>query len=131
MNKINILGTEYVVKEKSENEDSRLKKAWGFCDHTTKEIVINEDVNKFSEDMYTNSVEWKNKVIRHEVIHAFLYESGLKGNSHDTYAWAENEEMVDWFAIQSPKIFEVYKKLGVIQSNEYLKLKKHKIKKRR
>ena len=114
MSKIKILGTEYVIKEKNESEDSRLKKAWGYCDFTTKEIVINSDVNKKGEDICTNSVEWKNKVIRHEVIHAFLYESGLKENSYDSYAWAENEEMVDWFAIQSPKIFEAYKKLGVI-----------------
>ena len=112
--KANVLGTEYTIKQRSEEKDSRLKKAWGVCDFTTKEILINSDVNKKGEDMCTNTLEWKNKVIRHEIIHAFLYESGLKENSYDSYAWAENEEMVDWFAIQSPKIFKVYKELGVI-----------------
>ena len=28
--------------------------------------------------------------------------------------WATNEEMVDWFAIQSTKIYDVYLKLGLI-----------------
>ena len=29
-------------------------------------------------------------------------------------AWAKNEEMVDWFAIQFPKIYAVYQQLGVM-----------------
>ena len=28
--------------------------------------------------------------------------------------WAKNEEMVDWFAIQSPKIFKLFEKEGLI-----------------
>ena len=43
-------------------------------------------------------------MIRHEIIHAFLYESGMKECSSATQSWVENEEMVDWFAIQIPKI---------------------------
>ena len=45
----------------------------------------------------------KNK--RHEIIHAFLFESGLAENS----SWAQNEEMVDFFAIQFPKLVEAFK----------------------
>ena len=40
------------------------------------------------------------KVLRHEIIHAFLNESGLRENSE----WAYNEEMIDWLAIMIPKI---------------------------
>ena len=46
-----------------------------------------------------------NKVKRHEIIHAFLFESGLAENSY----WAQNEEMVDFFAIQAPKLFKAFK----------------------
>ena len=50
----------------------------------------------------------KNK--RHEIIHAFLFESGLAENSE----WAQNEEMVDFFAIQFPKLMEAFKNADAI-----------------
>ena len=57
---------------------------------------------------------WK-KTLRHELIHAFLNESGLSDSSNCYEgAWTKNEEMVDWFAIQSPKIFEVFKEVSVL-----------------
>lgn len=37
------------------------------------------------------------------IIHAFLHESGL-----DVCSWAHNEEMVDWLAIQFPKLYEAF-----------------------
>ncbi|MFD1464645.1 hypothetical protein ACFQ4L_00875 [Lapidilactobacillus mulanensis] len=45
------------------------------------------------------------KDTRHELIHAFLCESGLAENSD----WAQNEEVVDWIARQFPKLFETFK----------------------
>ena len=52
--------------------------------------------------------------LRHEVLHAFLFESGLSETAGFSGCWATNEEMVDWFAIQSPKIFEVFSELDLI-----------------
>lgn len=52
--------------------------------------------------------------MRHEVIHAFLFESGLAENSNTSDAWAVNEEMVDWLAIQAPKIFSTFKKMNIL-----------------
>lgn len=52
--------------------------------------------------------EWK-KTIRHEIIHAFLNESGLTDCAlQPRGSWARNEEMVDWFAIQGPKIVQAW-----------------------
>ena len=51
-----------------------------------------------------------NKVKRHEIIHAFLFESGLAENS----AWAQNEEMVDFFAIQFPKLLKAFETAGAL-----------------
>lgn len=44
------------------------------------------------------------QVIRHEIVHAFLHESGLDSNTN----WARNEEIVDWIAIQFPKLEKTF-----------------------
>ena len=54
------------------------------------------------------------KVLRHEIIHAFLYESGLWNNSGDVEAWAQSEEMTDWFSIQFPKILRAFQEVKAI-----------------
>ncbi len=110
----NILGTEYKIFIKNEEEEPRLKRSWGFTDVYTKEIVIASDCEKETEESCKNLVTFKHKVIRHEIIHAFLYESGMKECSSATQSWVENEEMVDWFAIQMPKIVKVYKELDIL-----------------
>ena len=54
-------------------------------------------------------------ILRHELIHAFLSESGLSYSSLNySSGWAKNEEMVDFFAIQFPKIAKVFKELKII-----------------
>lgn len=104
--KINVLGTEYTLTVCSEDEEARLLGCDGFCDETTKELFA-ESYSKAKDELNAKaklSVQM-NKVKRHEIIHAFLFESGLAENS----SWAQNEEMVDFFAIQLPKIWEAYK----------------------
>lgn len=52
---------------------------------------------------------YKRKCMRHEITHAFLYESGLSINSVTLDgSWATNEEMVDWMAIQGPKLYAAW-----------------------
>ena len=113
MRKIKILGIEYKIIFTNDNEEIRLKENWGITDFHTKEIYIHDDIEKETETSCKNLVDFKNKVLRHEILHAFLYESGLRENSFNCNAWAENEEMVDWFAIQFPKILKVYKELKI------------------
>ena len=55
------------------------------------------------EGYFENLEDYKKKVTRHELVHAFLFESGL----HDM---AKDEQLVEWLAIQSPKMFEAMKK---------------------
>lgn len=114
MIKINILGTNYEIFFKSIDKEPRLKENWGFTDFHTKEIYIANDIEKETENSCKNLIDFKNKVMRHEIIHAFLYESGLRENSNNSISWAENEEMIDWFAIQFPKILKVYKELNIL-----------------
>ena len=61
-------------------------------------------------------LEWyEKKILRHEIIHAFLFESGLAENSATSESWATNEEMVDFFAIQFPKILSIYEELQCLK----------------
>ena len=109
--KINILGTDYIIKRQTKAENPKLENAWGFCEQYSKEIVLDTfDEEKKNVMVVNDFEEFEKKVMRHEIIHAFLGESGLKSNSD----WAENEEMVDWFAIQAPKLFKAFKELDLI-----------------
>lgn len=116
MIKIDILGTEYTIEYKDILLDNKLDELEGYTDLYKKHIVIGniEDRDYFKNEPLEKIRIIKNKILRHEIVHAFLFESGLTSNSNRSYSWAENEEMVDWFAIQSPKIYEVYKELRCI-----------------
>lgn len=110
--KVNILGTRYKVLVATLDERPKLKECDGYTDYSIKEIVV----GKFEADtMSMDDLQFHTKkVMRHEIIHAFLYESGLRENSVNESAWAESEEMIDWFAIQSPKIFKTFQEVGCL-----------------
>lgn len=112
---INILGTEWIIIFGNENDFPKLQNSDGYTDSSSKEIVV-EDMVKNAEDLMAKKdlKSYRNQVLRHEIVHAFLCESGLDGNGHATEHWEINEEMVDWFAIQSPKIFAIYKELDIL-----------------
>lgn len=123
--KANILGTEYRIETHKVSEDKYLKerKLAGYCGEESKLIVVAD----MSEKEYFDGMDeqeqevYRKKVLRHEIFHAFLNESGLSDSANQfSGAWAKNEEMVDWFAIQSPKIFKVYAELGLIDIMEIL-----------
>lgn len=114
--KVNILGTEYKIEIRDANTPD-FENRCGWCDWQQKKIAIG-DPKTIEEwkDEPEDSIEYKIKATkRHEIIHAFLYESGLHANSASYYEqWALNEEMIDWFAIQSPKIFKAFKDVGCL-----------------
>ena len=77
-----------------------------------EKFLLNPKEKALTED---GKINLNKKKLRHEIVHAFLFESGLSSNTHGIYgAWAENEEMVDWIAIQSPKIFKVFQELEIL-----------------
>lgn len=119
--KINVLWMEYRIETHKVSEDSYLEenKLAGYCGEEEKLIVVAD----MSEEKYFTGMDekaqeaYRKKTLRHEIMHAFLNESGLSDSSNQYGgAWAKNEEMVDWFAIQSPKIFKVYLELGIIDA---------------
>ena len=104
MKKVNILGTEYTLIETTQAEDQNLEGVDGYCDTSIKECVVEKMEASGVIREKKNLPEYKKAVTRHELIHAFLFESGL-----DCCSWANNEEMVDFFAIQFPKLLKVFK----------------------
>ena len=116
--KLNVLGTVYTVSLNVDPaKDDGLEDRFGYCNSTAREIVV-ADLLKIDEWMdepaCIREAQTRN-TLRHEIIHAFLYESGLWANStQDVGPWAMNEEMIDWLAIQWPKIQDVFVQAGAI-----------------
>lgn len=107
--KINILGSEWNVKFGSEKKYPNLTNIDGYTDLSMREIVVDDmEASQGQIGAKADLESYQKQVVRHEIIHAFLLESGLDSNSNSADSWAVNEEMVDWFAIQSPKIFKVF-----------------------
>ena len=109
--KVKILGTEYeVIKDAEEEDYPQLKKCDGFTDFSIKRIVV---ANFDKDESSVDDIDWyKKKVLRHELVHAFIHESGLAENCD----WARNEELTDWIAIQFEKILGVFIELQCIDS---------------
>lgn len=104
--KVNILGTEYsiILKELSSADVD------GYTDNTSKEIVLRSD----NANNLGNFEFLQKKQLRHEIVHAFMSESGLQCNWKHVEQFGHDETTVDWFAIQSPKIFKVFKELDLL-----------------
>ena len=116
MKKINILGTTYkVYQDVPHAKDPCLSGAHGYTDFHGKRIVV-ADVRTTPGGEEADAAAVKDVhdcTVRHEVIHAYLNESGLNASSNGVDCWARNEEMVDWFAIQMPKLLKTFNELGV------------------
>ena len=110
---VNVLGTPYeiIIKKYYEDEIFERKSIDGYCDGYQKKIVVcdmrtykgwenEEEKTIFLAQMHT---------IRHEIVHAFLNESGLMDCACTIDgAWAHNEELVDWIAVQGEKIHRAW-----------------------
>jgi hypothetical protein len=110
-----VLGTVYKIFYTSEREDEKMKNADGYVEPYAKEIYINKDLydDEYKSDhkLCAKLEELAKISLRHELVHAFLIESGLWSNTD----WATNEEMTDWIARQFPKMQKVFEILGVAE----------------
>lgn len=105
---VSILGEKWDIEFVGEGSDPKLEECGGYCDPSVRKIVVaipDEDVMNCM-----NLDEMQRRTLRHELVHAMAYESGLDDNSE----WAMNEEMTAWVANQAPKMFEVFSMANAI-----------------
>lgn len=101
--KVNILGTDYEILYQEKEENTKLEEANGLCETYSKKLIVEKVPD---HPMNLEKVEeFQKKVLRHEIVHAFLHESGLDASSD----WARNEEAVDWIALQAIKLMQTFK----------------------
>lgn len=119
MAKIDVLGTEYSIAMWAYDEKPifKNKSIDGYCDSISKEIAICDmkTYPGYEEETtaYCNQVE--KQVLRHEIVHAFFNESGLQDSCLQySGGWAKNEEMVDWIALQFPKLLNAFKEADAL-----------------
>ena len=110
---VHVLGTEYSIEYVKISECEKLKNNhWcGLCSNTSHIILIGDtSEEEFFGVMSEEEQKIQTKrILRHEIIHAFLNESGLQDDSSNIdCGWAVNEEMVDWIAIQFPKMVKAF-----------------------
>lgn len=110
--KVDVLGTEYKIIMNAKAIDCpKLKGLNGYIDWSSKEIVIAKIIEE--NDTVSDTEKCIRKTLRHEIIHAFIYESGLHANSD----WACNEELVDWIALQFEKMLYAFIKVNAIDES--------------
>lgn len=111
--KVSILGEDWKIRILKLDEDEELqdRELGGYCSAYNKLIVIRD----FQVEVDSKTaVKYMKEALRHEVIHAFTYGSGLWRNASGADNCAMDEQTVDWFAIQAPKIFKIYKECNAL-----------------
>lgn len=93
---VEVLGKSYTLYLVPE-DDTNMRDCDGYCDTSDKSIAIAD--LKPGRGVKKNLLDYKKQVLRHEIIHAYLYESGLGSES-----WGANEAIVDWIALQFHKL---------------------------
>ena len=102
---VNILGTDYTIKNDTTVVNSGLD---GDCNDFSKVIRIRDVAEMLDATaVYAEKEERVKQVKRHELLHAFFHESGLEEYSTD-------EVLVDWIAIQAPKLMKAFQEAGAI-----------------
>lgn len=99
-----------IIKDANTEEYPKLKNCDGYTDFSIKRIVV-ADFEK--DESSVEDLEWyKKKVLRHELVHAFIHESGLAENC----SWARDEVLTDWVTMQFEKMLGVFIELNCIDS---------------
>lgn len=107
--KVSILGTEYDVQYRSPNDND----CDGECLFYEKKINITP-LDSFDDNNITEKgrASRQNITARHEIIHAYFFESGFA-------RYAYNEPLVDFLAMQFPKMLQTFRKMGCIEEDKY------------
>ena len=114
---INVLGTPYRVDMVPESEDPKLKDMDGYMDPSIKRIVVADVNQRPADNESVHNPEWFQKnIVRHELIHAFITESGLED------AFWHSEDMVRWLAYMFPRLLVAFKEAGAMEPEKGISL---------
>lgn len=104
---VSILGTEYEFLLQTEQENVKLRECSGLTEPETKKLIVFREL--VDDVMIVEGIDdYRKKVARHEIVHAFFIESGLSND------FGNNEVLVDWIAIQMPKMIKAMKEVGCL-----------------
>lgn len=115
---VSILGTQYEIIRHTYDDDPYFAEhsCDGYVSEWTHTIIVC-DMSTHPQWHDSGPIErerYEQRIIRHEIVHAFLSESGLSDNAGQyTGPWVNNEEMVDWIAAQGPKLYAAWLEAGV------------------
>lgn len=109
----NVLGTEYrIYLDVPAGEDEALKAYAGYCDNTAHIIAV---AARDEESDLENWADYQRRVLRHELVHAFLFESGLGADAiWHVEGQTHPEQTVDWLARQFPKMARAFEQAGAL-----------------
>ena len=87
---VTVLGTKIQVLFRKEAEDEKLEELGGYYDSSVQRIVVKiPEEDKLSVEKLEAH---QKKVLRHEILHAFLHESGLDYSSCQPEAWGPGRQ---------------------------------------
>ena len=106
--KINILGAEYDYSELS-SVDATPRHHEGYSgEHAGYDKTIKIYSGKpFEGTTEAGTIECKKSVVRHEIVHGFLFQSGMTD-------WVQDEKLTEWIAMQFPKMLAVFKEVDAL-----------------
>ena len=107
--KISVMGSEFEIIYTTEEEDPTIKGKSGVCYSLLQKIKIDQYIYLDDADGSVAEAEKASKllsllaILRHEIIHAFFFQSGL-----DTQcSFAVDEMLIDWLSLKMPEIVDV------------------------
>ena len=107
--KIAVMGTDFDITYTTEEDDPTIKGKSGVCYSLLHKIKIDQWIYLDDADGSVSETEKASKllsllaILRHEVMHAFFFQSGL-----DTQcSFAVDEMLIDWLSLKMPEIVDV------------------------
>ncbi len=114
--RVSVLGVPYALEYRTKAQDPDFEGCDGYCDTSVKLCVVRRYTAAERREPNTQKDldAYGRKCMRHELTHAFLYESGLSVNGMGPDSWPICEEIVDWMAIQGPKLYAAWQRAGCL-----------------
>lgn len=100
-----VLGEQWVLQIVSKEKEPRFERlnCDGFCDWTTRQMIV-RSFNKDDDFSVRDPRASMLHSIKHELVHAFMFASGLAADWEHKSEFGQEETVVDWIAWQMEKM---------------------------